>query len=248
MNETVNTATTVETTLENTTEATTQTSNAAEEVFRVGETSVYKDVAALLKGAQEKEKMLTQLKAENAELREQLSRSANIEDFRKELLKMSEMTGEDISKMSVDATNTISAEEIQKIVLQSMQQEQVRVAKEANLNKVMADLQATYGTEAENKLTVKSQELGMSVEALKDLAKDSPNAFRTLMGVQESRTVSLQDVQRFSAANTATQRGAMDELKENPGLMNNGQYLNDLFKRALKDPSILDGFTWDIKR
>ena len=88
----------------------------------------------------------------------------------------------------------------------------------------------------------------MSVEALKDLAKDSPNAFRTLMGVQESRTVSLQDVQRFSAANTATQRGAMDELKENPGLMNNGQYLNDLFKRALKDPSILDGFTWDIKR
>jgi hypothetical protein len=248
MNEIVNTATTVETTLENTTEATTQTSNAAEGVFRVGETSVYKDVAALLKGAQEKEKMLTQLKAENAELREQLSRSANIEDFRKELLKMSEMTGEDISKMSVDATNTISAEEIQKIVLQSMQQEQIRTAKEANLNKAMADLQATYGTEAENKLTVKSQELGMSVEALKDLAKDSPNAFRTLMGVQESRTVSLQDVQRFSATNAATQRGAMDELKENPNLMNNGQYLNDLFKRALKDPSILDGFTWDIKR
>ena len=248
MNEMVNTATTVETLKDNTTEVTALTGNDTEGVFRVGETSVYKDVAALLKGAQEKEKMLTQLKAENAELREQLSRSANIEDFRKELLKMSEMTGEGISKMSVDATNTISAEEIQKIVLQSMQQEQVRVTKEANYNKAMADLEATFGTEAENKLAVKSQEMGMSVEALKELAKDSPNAFRTLMGVQESRTVSLQDVQRFSATSNTPQRGAMDEMKENPSLMNNGQYLNDLFKRALKDPSILNDFTWDIKR
>ena len=248
MNEMVNTATTVETLKDNTTDVTKLTGNDTEGVFRVGETSVYKDVAALLKGAQEKEKMLTQLKAENAELREQLSRSANIEDFRKELLKMSEMTGEGISNMSVDATNTISAEEIQKIVLQSMQQEQVRVTKEANFNKAMADLEATFGTEAENKLAVKSQEMGMSVEALKELAKDSPNAFRTLMGVQESRTVSLQDVQRFSAASNTPQRGAMDEMKENPSLMNNGQYLNDLFKRALKDPSILNDFTWDIKR
>ena len=161
---------------------------------------------------------------------------------------MSETTGEDISKMSVDATNTISAEEIQKIVLQSMQQEQVRVAKEANLNKVMADLQATYGTEAENKLTVKSQELGMSVEALKELAKDSPNAFRALMGVQEARTVSLQDVQRFSTNSGTPQRGVMDDFKENPGLMKDSRYLNDLFNKALKDPSILNDFTWDIKR
>jgi hypothetical protein len=124
----------------------------------------------------------------------------------------------------------------------------VRVTKEANYNKAMADLEATFGTEAENKLAVKSQEMGMSVEALKELAKDSPNAFRTLMGVQESRTVSLQDVQRFSAASSTPQRGAMDEMKENPSLMSNGQYLNDLFKRALKDPSILNDFTWDIKR
>lgn len=247
MNETVNAATTVETT-----EGLTQTAGVTapaipQEPFIVGETSVYKDVASLLKGAQEKEKLIKTLLAENKEYKDQLARFTNIENFKEELQKMTEVQ---IQTPETVTTNPLSEEEIQKIAVQAMLKQQQESAQEANLAKAMETLAVTFGAEAENKLSIKAKELGMTPEAIKELAKTSPQAFNSLMGIEAPKQVSLDALRGY--AHTVSQptqptTGLLDEFRGNPNLVHDARYMGDLFEKAVRDPSILDDFEWKVK-
>ena len=125
-------------------------------------------------------------------------------------------------------------------------------AKEAsNVAQAMQAVEAAFGNEADNKIEMKSKELGMTKEALKDLAKNSPQAFISLMGVQAPKQVRFEDLAQFSrsapqAAATA-QPSELQKLKDNPKLYQDSKYMGDLFHKACQDPSILNDFEWKLK-
>lgn len=248
MDNTENTATTVESVADEGKEATTNTNGSTQEPFIVGETSVYKDVPSLLKGAIEKEKVIGELKNENKELREALTRLNNINNFKEELKKMTE---ENISNNGTENTSSISEEKIQEIALQAMLKKQQEAKAESNVAQAMQAVEEAFGGEAENKIEMKSKELGMTKEALKELAKNSPQAFTTLMGVQAPRQVRFEDLAQYSRSTpSAPQQSAPSELqklKDNPSLYQDNKYMGDLFKRACADPSILGDFEWKTK-
>lgn len=247
MDNTENTATTVVSVAEEGNTATTTTIESTQEPFVVGETSVYKDVPSLLKGAIEKEKVIGELKNENRELREALSRVNNINNFKEEFLKMTEAN---ISNNGTENTSSISEEKIQEIALQAMQKQQQEAKAASNEAQAMQALQEAFGGEAENKLEMKSKELGMTPEALKELAKNSPQAFTTLMGVQAPKQVRFEDLAQYNRSTPqASQTAAPSELqklKENPKLYQDSKYMGDLFKKACQDPSILNDFEWKL--
>lgn len=243
-----NTATTVGSVAEEGKEATTTTIGSTQEPFIVGETSVYKDVPSLLKGAIEKEKVIGELKNENKELREALARINNINNFKEEFLKMTE---ENISNNGTENTSSISEEKIQEIALQAMLKNQQEAKAASNVAQAMQAVEEAFGSEAENKIEIKSKELGMTKEALKDLAKNSPQAFTTLMGVQEPKEVHFEDLAKYgrsaTPASTQAQPSELQKLKDNPQLYQDSKYMGDLFKKAWNDPSILNDFEWKLK-
>lgn len=245
MDNTENTATTVGSVAEEGKEATSTTIESVQEPFIVGETSVYKDVPSLLKGAIEKEKVIGELKNENRELREALSRVNNINNFKEEFLKMTEAN---ISNNGTENTSSISEEKIQEIALQAMLKNQQEAKEATNVAQAMQAVEEAFGGEAENKIEMKSKELGMTKEALKELAKTSPQAFTSLMGIQGPKQVHFEDLARFSrsapASSTQTQESELQKLKDNPKLYQDSKYMGDLFKKAYQDPSILKDFEW----
>lgn len=247
MDNTENTATTVGSVADEGNEATTATTESTQEPFIVGETSVYKDVPSLLKGAIEKEKVIGELKSENKELREALARINNINNFKEEFLKMTEAN---ISNNGTENTSSISEEKIQEIALQAITRNQQEAKEAANVAQAMQAVEAAFGSEVENKIEMKSKELGMSKEALKELAKNSPQAFTTLMGVQAPKQVSFEDLAKFgrssSPATQQAQPSELQKLKDNPNLYQDSKYMGDLFKKAYENPSILKDFEWKL--
>ena len=243
-----NTATTVGSVAEEGKEATTTTIESMQEPFIVGETSVYKDVPSLLKGAIEKEKVIGELKNENKELREALARVNNINNFKEEFLKMAE---ENISNNGTENTSSISEEKIQEIALQAITRNQQEAREASNVAQAMQAVEAAFGGEAENKIEMKSKELGMTKEALKELAKNSPQAFTTLMGIQGPKEVRFEDLAQYGRsalqASTQAQPSELQKLKDNPQLYQDSKYMGDLFKKACQDPSILNDFEWKLK-
>lgn len=227
--------------------ATTTTIESTQEPFIVGETSVYKDVASLYKGAIEKEKVIGELKSENKELREALSRVQNINNFKEEFLKMTEAN---ISNNGTENTSSISEEKIQEIALQAMLKNQQEAKEASNVAQAMQAVEAAFGGEAENKIEMKSKELGMTKEALKELAKSSPQAFTSLMGVEAPKQVSFDDLAKYNRTVAQTQASTapseLQKLKENPRLYQDSKYMGDLFKKAYNDPSILKDFEWKL--
>lgn len=248
MDNTENTATTVGSVAEEGKEATTTTIGSTQEPFIVGETSVYKDVPSLLKGAIEKEKVIGELKNENKELREALERLNNISNFKEEFKKMTE---ENISNNGTENTSSISEEKIQEIALQAITRNQQETKEASNVAQAMQALEEVFGNEAENKIEMKSKELGMTKEALKELAKNSPQAFTTLMGVQTPKEVRFEDLAKYgrntSPASAPAQTSELQKLKDNPNLYQDAKYMGDLFNKACNDPSILTDFEWKLK-
>lgn len=86
---------------------------------------------------------------------------------------------------SVDAQNTtgsISEEDLKSLVEQTLSQRDKDTLVKQNLTFVDQELAKAFGADAENVVKKKAEELGMSMDRMKDIATESPNAFLTLVG------------------------------------------------------------------
>ena len=159
------------------------------------------------------------------------------------------MTEANISNNGTENTSSISEEKIQEIALQAMLKNQQEAKEASNVAQAMQAVEAAFGGEAENKIESKSKELGMTKEALKDLAKNSPAAFTALMGVQEPKQVHFEDLAKFgrSVGQVQTQEpNELQKLRDNPALYQDSKYMGDLFKKAYNNPEILKDFEWKL--
>lgn len=259
MVETVNTATTVES-VEGTEQASTTTivgqqevetpHESASQTFVVGETSVYKDVDSLYKGAIEKEKTIQQLKQQNRELMERLEQFNNIENFREELKKMTEAN---ISNNGTENTSSISEERIQEIAVQAMLRKKQEETEQKNLADAKATLQRNFGAEADNKFEAKCKELGMTKEMLENIAATNPKAFNKLMDFEQPASVQFQDVvasvHGMASQPAASSQGESyaERMTKDPRLCSDINFLKQMQKDLMEHPEKVSSLRdWNI--
>lgn len=156
----------------------------------VGDGKKFKSVDELARGKLESDKFIEQLKAEQAELRneykrleEQVLKGRTLED----VLKQAESQRTEGGNHS---DQQFSQEELTKLVDKRLTEAQRNQSRRANQEESQASvLKYVQGDEAKAREFVQTEarRLGMSVDALRDIGAESPEAFRRLVGINQPR-------------------------------------------------------------
>ncbi len=81
-----------------------------------------------------------------------------------------------------NTSGTFSEEDLKSLVEKTLGQRELEAKVQGNLQLVDKELEGSFGTEAKAQIEKKATELGMSVDRLRDIAAESPNAFFALIG------------------------------------------------------------------
>lgn len=160
----------------------------------VGEGKKFKDPEALARGKAESDKFIEDLKRQNLELKEDLDKASKLEELLEEVRSQKKaanaseggndgLDGRDgPSKTSSDLTD----EQIKALIESTLSQREVESRAKRNLAEVNSTLSEKFGSKAAEHLKVKAQEVGLTVDKMKELAADNPKAFYRLIGLDSS--------------------------------------------------------------
>lgn len=149
----------------------------------------WKDPEVLAKGKLEADGYIKNLEEQLSQMREDLKK----QEYKNEVLdqlqsKAAETTaasnGEpnNSSTKEQNTTANLSEEDLKSLVEQTLSQREKSALVQSNLELVDKELEGSFGTEAKAQIEKKAQELGMSIDRLRDIAAESPNAFFALIG------------------------------------------------------------------
>ena len=154
----------------------------------VGEGKKFQSVEALAKGKLEADRHIAEITQTMAELREEVAK----QDYAKDLLAKLQSKGADSSTAnfatdtnagnSANGNTTQNASDIETLVEQAILKKEQSRSVEHNIAVANEAIVAQYGEKAAEVVKVKAQELGISVERLKEIAAESPTAFLQLVG------------------------------------------------------------------
>ena len=174
------------------TEASPQTSFLDKLVETKGEN--WRDPETLAKGKLEADGYIKNLEDQLVKMREDMKK----QDYQADLLaqlqnKATETTtvnnGESNNNNgSIDTQNTtgvVDEDTLKSLVEKTLTQREKNSTVQQNLSQVDKELESSFGTEAAATVKKKAEELGMSMDRLRDIASESPSAFFTLIGQPE---------------------------------------------------------------
>lgn len=156
----------------------------------------WKDPEVLAKGKLEADAYIKNLEDQLASMREDLSK----QDYAAQLLqqletKASAPTNEnplESNNNNNGGTNTegntnlaVSEDDLKSLVEKTLTEREKQATVQENIRQVDVTLEEIYGTEARNVLINKSQELGISMERMQELASESPSALFALLGEKQ---------------------------------------------------------------
>lgn len=156
----------------------------------------WKDPEVIAKGKLEADAYIKNLEEQLASMREDLGK----QDYAAQLLQQLEgkataPTDEQplgSNNNNNGGTNTegntnlaVSEDDLKSLVEKTLTEREQQATAKQNISTVDNTLQEVYGTEARNVLVNKSQELGISLERMQDLAAESPSAFFALIGEKQ---------------------------------------------------------------
>ena len=163
----------------------------------------WSDPEVIAKGKMEADAYINDLEAQLTQLREDLGK----QDYASQLLnqlqnKAPTSTGgntvapnknNDASGTGTDGhTNqTVSESDLKSLVEKTLTEREAKATVEQNLGVVMQHLNDTYGTEVNATIKKKADELGMSLDRMEEIAKESPTAFFTLIGESKKPAKSM---------------------------------------------------------
>ena len=81
-----------------------------------------------------------------------------------------------------DTNQPVDDEILKSLVEKTLTEREAKATVDQNLSVVVTQLEELYGTEANATVQKKAQELGMTLERIEELAKESPSAFFALLG------------------------------------------------------------------
>jgi len=93
-----------------------------------------------------------------------------------------EVPNNNSSTREQNTTANFSEEDLKSLVEETLGQRELEAKVNSNLQLVDKELEGSFGTEAKAQIERKAEELGMSIDRLRDIAAESPNAFFALIG------------------------------------------------------------------
>lgn len=149
----------------------------------VGEGKKFKTLEALAASVAHKDEFIETLKTEKQEVQDRFEKASKSEEVFNKLLETKEKTE------VVTPTASMSPEEIQKLVADSISKTKSQEVAVANIKEANDTLVEKYGdlTKARDFLGSKAKELGLSVEFLMSTAAKSPTAFLNVLGVSATK-------------------------------------------------------------
>lgn len=201
----------------------------------VGEGKKFATVEDLAKKIEHQDSFIEQIKSENATLRAELEqalagsdRKAVLEKIMASLTNNTTDEGETKPNQPPDkgkdnSSASLSHDDVVKIL-----EAREREAREArNYSAAIEPVKKVYGEKTEETLAAKAQELGLTVEELTNIAKRSPQAFQSLVGVsRDSTTRSMTNHPSKNSASAGSESGGVrnkayyDNLKKEMGIRN----------------------------
>lgn len=167
---------------------TTQTQNPNDPfVDLVGDGKRYRSPQDLARGKMEADAFIKKLETENAEMRELLAKAKSVEQLVEEFKKVT--TGAEPSPSAgVDTKPPLDVSAVEKLVEFTIDKKATEAQQLTNLAMVGEVLARKFGTPdaAAAGLRYKAKELGVTMEALKEMASHTPKAFFKLMDIAES--------------------------------------------------------------
>lgn len=173
-----------------TTETTTpQESFVAKLVEAKGEN--WKDPEVLAKGKLEADNYISELEQQLSQMREDMAK----QDYAKTLLDQLQNKAADPTTANTAMPNNntggttdgntnpnLSEDDLKSLVEKTLTAREQENTVKQNLALVDQELEKSYGTEAKAMIQKKSEELGISLQRMQELASESPSAFFTLIG------------------------------------------------------------------
>ncbi len=147
----------------------------------------WSDPEVIAKGKLEADVHISNLEQQLAELREDLDKKSYTAAVEASLQNRassanSNPAGNDHGNDADPDTNGEAGESLESLVEQTLQKRDAAEKVKRNLEAVEASLIQSFGTEAVSKVRDRAKELGMSVDRLREVAEESPNAFLSLVG------------------------------------------------------------------
>lgn len=167
----------------------------------------------IAKGKVEADQHITLLEQQLSDMREDLAR----QDYSKTLLEtlqnpQAQASPPEPAENNGDKPTTVTpvdSESLESLVTNVLQKREQTATATANIDIVEKALSDAFGTEANATVQAKANELGISLESMKDLASQSPNAFLTLVGsppVTQGGSAPKSTVNSAAAFNTSNER------------------------------------------
>jgi type IV secretory pathway VirJ component len=152
----------------------------------------WKDPEVLAKGKLEADRYIKELEDQLNQMREDLKK----EDYAEKILQEIRNKAADTSTANRTLPNnntagaaeegtpkpSLSEEDLKSLVEKTLTEREQLSTVTQNLRVVDEELQKQYGTEAQKTVAKKAQELGMSMDRMKEIASESPTAFFALIG------------------------------------------------------------------
>jgi len=156
----------------------------------VGEGKKFHDVQSLARGKYESDKFIESLQRETKELRDELKKRMAVEEVADKIynLQRTDVSNaepdEDSLQIGSDKNKPqsgFSKQEIEELLDKKMKERDNLTRAEKNLNEVSDTLRKKFGDKTTSYLQQKAQELGMSIQNLKNEAVKNPRVFYKLI-------------------------------------------------------------------
>lgn len=149
----------------------------------VGEGKKYKTVEDALKSVPHSQEHINRLENELSELREDLNKRLNSEETLKQILEKQQ--GSEGQETPSDPVTPDAIKDLVKSTYEELTQEEKQ---KQNIQTVESALESKWGDKTVETLKAKANELGVSVQFMRDTAAHSPTAFFNLVGMNGATT------------------------------------------------------------
>lgn len=154
----------------------------------VGEGKKFQDTEALAKGKLESDKHIANLEEQLEEMRVELSKRATAAEVAEQI-----RSEQPPAAPAAPATPGLSAEEVTQIVQGTITNHEKAKSRSENVLEADKMFKSVHGDKAHEAIQAKANELGMSLEALQDIAAQSPTAFANMVGLNGKEKEPVRD-------------------------------------------------------
>jgi len=155
----------------------------------VGEGKKFATIEDLAKGKLAADSHIDNLESQHKELTAELEKRLTAEEQVEKMLKdRQNQEGQEKPKEEGETAPSISEDKIAELVRETVAQDKTEAQAQANEDAVNTRLQEAYGEKAKERLEAKAKELSVSVNFLKDVARKSPSAFYSTIGLEPQKS------------------------------------------------------------